>query len=105
MVRRKELIFREISVGIFACLGNGFTGIKLAKKPVLLHYGLILQEVTCKDYFVGILALLKVSFYIGMALVYLNVLNLYQLVIKMASSSAIILAQQLDNFCIGMALA
>jgi len=75
-VKLKVHICQGSTVGTFACPGNGSTGTKLAKKAATLHYGRKLKEPQPKDSTAGILVPQKASFYIGMAVVWLNVLIL-----------------------------
>ncbi len=75
LVRHKAHTLRETFAGMFACLGNGSIGTKLVKNPAMIRSGLKLKAAIMKGNFVGILALPKASFFYGMELVHLNVLN------------------------------
>ena len=73
-VKLKEQIFKENSVGILVCLGNGSTMIKLANHLVVSRYGQLLWELISQDNFAGTPVLLKANFYTGMELAHLYVL-------------------------------
>jgi len=101
-VNYKAHILKEISVGIFACHGNGFTGMKLVNKVAISLYGPKSKGPILKETFAGIPAS-QTNLSIGTGHALIHAQSLSQMNITMEGGSVSTLAKQ-RNLSIGMVL-